>query len=75
MTAADIMKLTDEQVSNLLYALCRSGKVIIPQYYTQSHINEIKGRKVNEQEILDIQFNVEQNDPLLEEIFGNIFVD
>jgi hypothetical protein len=73
MNAADIMKLTDEQVSNLLYALCRSGKVVIPQYYTQSNINEIKGKEVSEKEILDIQFEVEQNDSLMEEIFGNIF--
>jgi hypothetical protein len=73
MNRADIMKLTDEQVSDLLYALCRSGKVVIPQYYTQSNINEIKGREVSEKEILDIQFEVEQNDSLMEEIFGNIF--
>lgn len=73
MTTQDIKNLTDEQVSDLLYALCRSGKAIIPQYYTASHINEIKGRKLSQEEILEIQLDVEQNDPLMEEIFGNIF--
>ncbi len=73
MNTLDIKNLTDEQVSDLLYALCRSGKAVIPQYYTQSHINEIKGRELSEQEILNIQLDVEQNDPLMEEIFGNVF--
>jgi len=73
MTTQDIKNLTDEQVSDLLYALCRSGKAIIPQYYTQSHINEIKGRELSQEEVLEIQLEVEQNDSLMEEIFGNIF--
>jgi hypothetical protein len=36
-----VNNLTEQQVSELLYALCRSGKVIIPNYYTKSTINNM----------------------------------
>ena len=68
-----ITNFTDAEINLLLIALCRSGKVIIPQYYTKSQIEEIKGCKLNNEEVLDLQLEVEENDGLMEEIFGSIF--
>jgi len=67
-----VAELSNDQVSELLYALCRSGKCIIPQYFDFDTIKEIKG-DISNQEILDIQLSVEQKDSLMENIYGEIW--
>ena len=39
MKTQDIKNLTDQELSDLMFAICRSGRVIIPNYYTKSTIN------------------------------------
>ena len=57
-----ITNFTDAEINLLLIALCRSGKVIIPQYYTKSQIEEIKDCKLSNEEVLGLQLEVEEND-------------
>jgi hypothetical protein len=33
MTTQDIANLSEQQLSNLMYSICRSGRVIIPNFY------------------------------------------
>ena len=41
MKTQDIKNLTEQELNDLMYAICRSGRVIIPNYYTESTINNM----------------------------------
>jgi hypothetical protein len=43
MKTQDIANLTEQELKDLMYAICRSGKVVIPQYYFTNHIKNFLG--------------------------------
>ena len=58
--------LSNEEVSSLLYSLCRSGKVIIPQFYTTDNVGSIIG-KTPSVEVMNIaQESYEYDDELID---------
>jgi hypothetical protein len=69
-----IKNLTEEQLNELLYSLSRSGRVIIPTYYTKNHITNITGQEPDTNYILDKQNEFEQ-DWCLEEQLNSKFFD
>lgn len=38
MTTQDINKLSEQELKDLMYAISRSGRVVIPQWYRTEHI-------------------------------------
>jgi hypothetical protein len=69
-----IKNLTEEQLNELLYSLSRSGRVVIPQYFTANHITNLIGQKPDTNYILDKQNEFEQ-DWCLEEQLNSKFFD
>lgn len=59
MTTQDIQKLSDQQLQDLLYAICRSGKVVIPQYFLTQHIKNLTGLDATNDLMLQVQENFE----------------
>lgn len=62
MNNIDVNKLTEDQLFKLMYDLCRSGRVIIPQYFTQHHI----AASVSKEDMLNIQDQFEYDDDLID---------
>ena len=61
-----VNNLTDEQVKELMYALSRSGKVVIPQYYRPEHIQNFTQDQVTKDLMLQVQENFEYDYDLCE---------
>ena len=59
MTSKDIQKLTEKELTDLLYAICRSGKVVIPQYFLTQHIKNLTRLDATNDLVLQIQENFE----------------
>jgi hypothetical protein len=54
-----VNNLTDEGVKELMYALSRSGKVVIPQYYRPEHIQNFTQNQVTKELMIGVQKNFE----------------
>jgi hypothetical protein len=61
-----VNNLTDDGVKELMYLLSRSGKVVIPQYYTSEHIQNFTGEVVTKELMLQVQENFEYDSDLYE---------
>lgn len=54
-----VNNLTEEQVKELMYLLSRSGKVIIPEYYTTGSISTVLGQEPTYEQMRQVQENFE----------------
>jgi len=58
-----VENLTQEQIKELMFQLCRSGKVVIPQYYTKEHLLVLtQEENLSEEQIIEIQREMEIED-------------
>lgn len=62
--------LSSEQVSELMYQLSRSGKVVISQFYKPEHIKNLTGQDATPSFMRDIQEHFECDYDLHEHIEG-----
>jgi hypothetical protein len=58
--------LSVEEVGSLMNRLCRSGKVVIPQFYTTEHIKTITGLEPSLGLMTQVQENYEWDDDLMD---------
>jgi hypothetical protein len=82
MTTEDIKNLTENELKDLMYAICRSGRVVIPQYYFAEHIKNFTGSQPTEDDMSLIQSVFESDwstheylDDATQEIVDNNLVD
>jgi len=82
MKAQDINQLSEQQLKDLMYAICRSGRVVIPQYYFADHIKNFTGSQPTEDDMSLIQSVFESDwstheylDDATQQIVDNNLVD
>ena len=61
MKTQDIQNLTEDQLKELMYNICRSGRVIIPQYYRGEHVKNFTGKDPSTDDMLVIQSSFESD--------------
>ena len=66
MTTEDIKNLTENELKDLMYAICRSGRVIIPQFFRRDHIKNLTGMEPTNDLMFQIQENFECDWDLME---------
>ncbi|MBK7764117.1 MAG: hypothetical protein IPI46_12365 [Bacteroidetes bacterium] len=57
-----LAKLSDDELSKLMYIISRSGRLIIPNYYFKDHVEEFVEDKISIQEMCWIQKSIENYD-------------
>jgi len=50
-----IEKLTDKQLEELIFAITKTGRIVIPLWYNSERIEKFKGSEPSQVDILDIQ--------------------
>jgi hypothetical protein len=58
--------LSSEDISSLMFSLCRSGKVVIPQFFTSENIETITGDTPSIELIVQIQKDFECDDNFID---------
>lgn len=66
MTSQDIKNLTENELNELMYAICRSGKIIVPQFFNRDHIKNLTGMEPTNELMIQIQDNFQCDWDLME---------
>ena len=82
MTTQDITNLSEQQLKDLMYAICRSGRVVVPQFYYAEHIKNFIGSEPTQDDMATIQSVFESDwttheylDNAVQEIIDNNLAD
>ena len=63
MTTQDIANLSEQELSNLMYSICRSGRVIIPNFYRVETVKNMFKNcddfNINDIDMFQLQLDVE----------------
>ena len=66
MTIQDIKNLTENELNDLMYAICRSGKIIVSQFFNRDHIKNLTGIEPTNELMIQIQDNFQCDWDLME---------
>ncbi len=76
MKNLNIENLSEQELKDLMYNICKSGRVVIPQFYYKNHIETITKSDISDDDMIEIQSVFESDDTthtLLEEAVVEIF--
>jgi hypothetical protein len=78
MKDINIKDLSEQDLKDLMYNICRSGRLVIPQFYYKEHIANFLGSEPTSDDMISIQSVIECDyttheylDNTIEEIIDN----